>query len=154
MSQHQLMSVACGILGIVWAHSFLDTPGADLAPVFRSVLNGIGDEADRQEAVAPAKLQIKRDGLETLSVLGFTREPQLLAAFRGIVVLHKPPDWEVDGKYRARMHAEHDTEDSRLIFSSLPAFLLCSSLFFSFSSVCFFGRAVHYRFDTHTPTFS
>jgi len=97
-----LLALTFGLLGIGWAHAFLEVESTELGASLQCALGHIGAEVDRLDRLRVAEWTLVPE-LEPHATRGITsREPHLALDLRGLVVIHKEPDWEVDGKHRAR----------------------------------------------------
>jgi len=98
-----LVAIAMGLLGIAWAHAFMEVWNCELGTMLRGTLTRIAEEVERMDARILAS-QGTFPELEPEATAGVTSKlPHIEVALRGMIVIHKPPDWEVDGKGRARL---------------------------------------------------
>ncbi|CAE8715786.1 unnamed protein product, partial [Polarella glacialis] len=118
-SRGDLVAFAKGLLGIIWAQAFLEVEQEALALSFLAVLRNIGSELDRLEASSSVFMQRDLDG--GVHAVG-PGSPALTVNLRGMAVVHKPPDWEVDGAARA---AKEDAEEASTA-KPLSSWLRCA----------------------------
>jgi len=50
--RHELIALAYGLLGIAWAHSFMDMTLESILPTLRCILAEIGAEVDHRDSAA------------------------------------------------------------------------------------------------------
>lgn len=114
------------MLGIAWAHAFLEIEPDGLGGILKRSLLMIGLEVDRRDGQF-ALLSDALPELEPEAINGILAvKPHLDIDLRGIIVIHKQPDWEVDGKARAQKQKETGGVDdgppalSRWMRAALP----------------------------------
>lgn len=107
-SRSELHSFALGLLGIAWAHAFLTVEPRELGTILKKSLMGIGCQLDGEYDKCGA-VGFTLPELEPEAIRGImAKEPHLEIELQGMVVIHKQPDWEVDGKVRARSEAAYE----------------------------------------------
>jgi len=90
-SRSELLALAMGLLGIIWARAFLEVEDMMLSLSVRKALCTIGAELHtRTSTILHLPRVAKR--------LAVSVEPSLSLILRGVAVVLKPPDWEVDGR--------------------------------------------------------
>lgn len=110
LPRSDLLALALSLLGIAWAHAFLEIDYSSVAPAMQGTLRLIGQEADRLETKSAEEVL-----LPLAPMVSRGRQPQIVLHLYGMLVIHKPPDWEVDGKGRVE---EDDICDGPLALSS------------------------------------
>lgn len=90
---HQL---ALSILAITWAFAFLPPFDKELRGVLGQGLLGLGRRLDLTHKSAPAKRPSMRDRRKIEIAKGELLLPEVLIDRPGMLVIHKPPGWEVD----------------------------------------------------------
>mmetsp|Transcript_31843 Transcript_31843/g.89453 ORF Transcript_31843/g.89453 Transcript_31843/m.89453 type:complete len:366 (-) Transcript_31843:88-1185(-) len=106
--RRDLVALAMGLLGIAWAHSFLTVDLVDLGIALEGNLRRVGLEVQRRDALALEKDSRDHTGEELAAQ--WMKAPRLDMLLPGIAVIHKPPDWEVDGSRTA----DRDTDEGSL----------------------------------------
>merc|ERR1712048_413297 len=91
--------------------------------MLRHALVGIGAEVDQQTRLLAASKSWPSGFLADVFQMGASKEPHLEINLRGMVVIHKQPDWEVDGEGRACVEAAHDDADPTSAPLALSAWL-------------------------------
>lgn len=102
-SHRELTSFALGLLGIAWAHAFLEAEPRELGQMLGQSLMSIGSELDHRDSRSRSAAP-EYEPEATRGILA--TEPHLDIDLRGMIVIHKQPDWEVDGKRRAQKGTE------------------------------------------------
>eukprot|EP00933_Yihiella_yeosuensis_P004212 TRINITY_DN10853_c0_g1_i1.p1 TRINITY_DN10853_c0_g1~~TRINITY_DN10853_c0_g1_i1.p1 ORF type:complete len:692 (+),score=109.89 TRINITY_DN10853_c0_g1_i1:943-3018(+) len=120
-----LIAFAKSILGILWAQAFSEVGNDELSARFLATLKEVGNELDRL-ALTQALHQERDNGRNAFDAGPWSRNlltkpPMLVTNLRGIVVVHKPPNWEVDGKARAANEEEdYAATDSNSVSTVAP----------------------------------
>lgn len=94
-----VLAMAMGLLGIAWAHAFLAVDLMELGKALQSALSSISAHMELQE-LDRSKEYLSRQLEADVACMSASREPSIQVHLRGMVVVDKPPDWEVDGKVR------------------------------------------------------
>lgn len=101
LPRSELVALSLGLLGIAWAHAYLAVEDPQFLDHVRRVLIGISLEVDRIDS-ATSGLQMDALELDACAVCGVTAQsPWIQMDLQGMIVIHKTPNWEVDGKARA-----------------------------------------------------
>mmetsp|Transcript_121866 Transcript_121866/g.345401 ORF Transcript_121866/g.345401 Transcript_121866/m.345401 type:complete len:201 (-) Transcript_121866:603-1205(-) len=93
-----LVAFALGLLGMAWAHAFMEVCLDGFGIILERALAAIGAEVDSRDRQVAASLP--HADPEPAVRRPASKEPHTEIDLRGMVVVHKQPDWEVDGAAR------------------------------------------------------